>query len=139
MKILFFLILTALVVLPACQSSNTSGGGMTTQATGDTKLKVRQTGANAISFGSPLTWTLEVTNDAGVAVNDVVLTQRVPSGNAFNGATGGGTSNGTMMSWNIGSMAPGQKIKVDFTITGMTRGAKAPNGGTAVARGQAAG
>ncbi len=68
------------------------------------------------SPGDTLTYTLTYTN-GNVVSNDVVIEDVVPTGTTFVSADSGGTFDGTIVSWNLGTLSVGQTGSVSFQVT----------------------
>jgi len=65
-------------------------------------------------------WEVKNTGDAPSA--STVVEVAIPSGLTFRSATDGGTSAGSTVTWNVGSLAPGASKKVCATFAGATGG-----------------
>jgi len=64
----------------------------------------------------PFTYTLTVENPGGQAVSGVVVTDVLPLGVDFVSATDGGALEGGMVTWEIGSLAPGESKAVGLQV-----------------------
>ncbi len=60
--------------------------------------------------GAELSYELIVANDDTVEVRDVVLTDSLPSGVEFIDASDGGREEGRVVTWNLGTLAPGDSV-----------------------------
>jgi hypothetical protein len=68
--------------------------------------------------GDEATFTLdyEIPAEAGAEVTGVVLVTNVPAGTQFLSASDGGTMSGGLITWQLGSLAPGTTGQVTFTV-----------------------
>lgn len=73
--------------------------------------------APAFTNAAQFTYTLSWSNSGSAAAFGGVLSDVLPAGTTFVSATGGGTFNGTTVSWAIGDLAPGASGSVTFTVT----------------------
>ena len=71
---------------------------------------------------SNLTYTISVTNFGPSAASSVVVTDALPTGVTFVGASGGGINNAGVVNWNLGTFAAGQASNVTVTITAPASG-----------------
>ena len=67
--------------------------------------------------GSNLVYTITVTGFGPSAAGGVVVTDALPGGVVFVGASGGGTTNGGVASWAVGSLASGQVSNLTLTVS----------------------
>jgi uncharacterized repeat protein (TIGR01451 family) len=73
--------------------------------------------APAATNGSTITFTIQLTNTAASApALGVVVTDAVPAGTTFASADSGGLVAGGVVTWNIGTVGPGQNASVSFTV-----------------------
>lgn len=79
-------------------------------------LTVSKTAPATVSSGSNLTYTINYANTGSEAATNVIVRDTVPAGTSFVSATGGGTESGGVVSWNIGTLAPGASGSVTMTV-----------------------
>lgn len=74
--------------------------------------------ASPAVVGDEATFTLdyEIPAEAGAEVTSVVLVTNVPAGTQFLSASDGGTMSGGLITWQLGSLAPGTTGQVTFTV-----------------------
>lgn len=93
-------------------------------------LNVSKTAApNPVTPGQNITYTLTYGNTGSDAATNVVLQDLVPAHTTFVSATGGGTHASGVVTWNLGSLAPGATGSVQFVVQTDT---PLPNGTTIV-------
>lgn len=71
-------------------------------------------------LGRPLTYELTITNNGDAIAKDTIVEASVPEGIQFNRATAGGNftrSSPGKVTWNIGTLEPGETKKVSMTLT----------------------
>ena len=105
---------------------------------------VRTTGLNALnpgltvnnptpSVGQQITYSFVLTNNGGVTVNSLSISDKIPGGlSVVSGNTTQGTfiNNTNPITWNIGTLSPSQSITVTVTMqlnSGLTNGMVIPN------------
>lgn len=57
-----------------------------------------------------------IPSDAGASATDVVLVTNIPAGTQFISASDGGTESGGLITWQLGTLAPGDEGQVTFTV-----------------------
>ena len=80
-------------------------------------VAIGKSGAGVVFAGSNLVYTITVTNFGPSAAGGVVVTDALPGGAVFVGASGGGTTNGGVASWAVGSLASGQVSNLTLTVS----------------------
>ena len=107
----------------------TADGGLTaetscTTTVSETKLEVSKTVDRPdVPIGRNATFTITVTNSGGAAAMDTVVTDTIPNGWQFVSAGAGGTGGGNTVTWNLGTIDPGQSKSVDLTLKATAAGA----------------
>ncbi|WP_407569365.1 isopeptide-forming domain-containing fimbrial protein [Deinococcus altitudinis] len=71
--------------------------------------------AGTVKPGDLLTYTLTVQNTLSVSLNNVVLSDPLDSHLEFVSADGGGVAQGSIVTWNLGTLAPGQTVSRTLT------------------------
>lgn len=69
-----------------------------------------------IEAGETAQFQIRVTNHKGAAAPSVVVTDNLPNGLSFVSASNGGTAVGNTVVWNLGTMADGQVITLNYTL-----------------------
>ena len=72
--------------------------------------------SGALKAGSQLTYSMEVINTSSVAAENVVVTDVAPANTTISSVIGGTNNNGTA-TWNVGTLAPGQRTTVSMIVT----------------------
>lgn len=80
-------------------------------------LTVNKTGPASAASGSNITYTINYANTGGAPATGVIIKDTVPAGTTFVSATGGGTLGAGVVTWTIGTLAPGASGSVQFTVT----------------------
>ena len=71
---------------------------------------------NPVTAGELLTYQIAVTNSASVAADSVIVSDAIPAGTSFVGATGPATSDSDTVQWSLGTLAPGESITLGLTV-----------------------
>ena len=80
-------------------------------------LKIaKETSTPIIEAGDDAQFTITVTNHKDEAATNVVVTDPLPAGLSFSSASNGGFDNSGVVTWNIGTMASGQVITLNYTV-----------------------
>ena len=81
-------------------------------------LQVIKTGVHAsqIKAGSQITYNIEVVNNSSTAAENVVVTDSAPANTTITSVIGGTNNNG-VATWNVGTLAPGQRRTVSMVVT----------------------
>lgn len=85
-------------------------------------LSVTKTGPDVRYVGRTVEYQITVTNTGDGEARDTVLTDALPSGTSFVSATDGGQMSGGSVTWNLGTLAPGQSRSVNMTVKPSSRG-----------------
>ncbi|HEY3760509.1 MAG TPA: tandem-95 repeat protein [Verrucomicrobiae bacterium] len=80
-------------------------------------LGIGKSGAPLINATSNLTYTISVTNFGPSAAGTITVTDALPAGVIFVSATGSGTTNSGVATWNLASMAPGAITNFSLVVT----------------------
>lgn len=83
-------------------------------ATGAPRLIIDKSAPAIVLSGSPITYTLRVTNTGDLAASNVVVTDVIPSGASY---LSGGTKVGNTVQWAVGTLAPNAAAQVQFIVT----------------------
>jgi uncharacterized repeat protein (TIGR01451 family) len=79
-------------------------------------LKIaKETSTPIIEAGEDAKFTITVTNHKDEAATNVVVTDPLPAGLTFSSASNGGFDNSGVVTWNLGTMASGQVITLNYT------------------------
>jgi len=70
-------------------------------------LSLEKTGTKQTYMGRPITYDMTLRNTGNGEARDVVVTESIPAGTKFLQASEGGRQDGSVVRWNLGSMAPG--------------------------------
>ena len=101
----------------------TADGGLKSTASAKTTVKqpvlaLTKSGPERSFLGKHISYDLTITNNGdGVAANTVV-TDRVPAGTSFVAASEGATQSGGTVTWNVGTLEPGQSRKLSMVVRG---------------------
>ena len=80
------------------------------------ELKIKKvTSTPSIEAGENAEFTITVTNHKDEAATNVVVTDPLPNGLSFVSASNGGSDNAGVVTWNLGTMASGQVITLNYT------------------------
>jgi len=108
---------------PGGYQYTTSSNPAVITVSGAPLLIVSKTGQpNPVSPGEELTYIIEYANAGNVSAENVVLTDNLPDGPIFLGATGDSGENQGVISWNIGNLEPDEsgiveiKAKIDEAL-----------------------
>lgn len=74
------------------------------------------TDQRVVSAGSNLSYRLQYQNTGASTANNVVIANILPQSTTFVPPSSGGTESGGVVSWNIGTLAPGQSGFIDLTV-----------------------
>ena len=86
-----------------------------------------------VAPGHPFTYTLTVGNQLGYALNNLVITDRVPVNTSFALALDGGVLDGNVVRWDVASLADQDSADLRFVVTATgTAGSVIENGDYAV-------
>ncbi|MBI1369548.1 MAG: DUF11 domain-containing protein [Planctomycetes bacterium] len=102
-------------------------GGLKADATAGTKvhepvLKLTKTGPEKMFIGKEFTYTIKLENTGDAPADDAVITDMVPAGTTYVGASTGGTMAEGKVTWNVGSIAPKGSKEVTVTVKSATPG-----------------
>ncbi|WP_210409248.1 DUF11 domain-containing protein [Methanococcoides sp. NM1] len=73
-------------------------------------------GLTTATADATITYTLSYTNTNQFSVDNVTITDTLPAGVNFVSATGGGTHSAGVVTWDIGTVAPGASGSVTLTV-----------------------
>lgn len=79
-------------------------------------LVLEKSGPASAAEASTFSYIIAYGNTGGATASNVILRETIPAGASFVSATNGGTLAGGVVSWNIGSLAPGASGSVSFTV-----------------------
>jgi uncharacterized repeat protein (TIGR01451 family) len=79
-------------------------------------LAVTKKGPETRYVGTPVKYTITVSNTGKVPATKTVLSDTVPDGAAFTSASAGGTHRGGNVVWNLGTIPAGEKRNVTVTL-----------------------
>ena len=102
-------------------------GGLSAQASSTTivrkpELSVTKSFPAYRFLGRPATFEITVNNSGDAPARDTVLTDAVPNGTQFVNATDGGKMSGGRVTWNLGTLAPGDSRTVKMTVKMVSMG-----------------
>lgn len=103
-------------------------GNLSDTASASTRVKtctlalVKKAKRNDIKLGRPAIFDLTVSNSGDAEARDVIIEDMIPAGMSFVSATDGGSSNGSSVVWNVGTLAPGASRSVSLTLSGTGAG-----------------
>ena len=102
-------------------SDNNSGTPVTANAVttvdSDHQLALSKSAPSIVSAGALLTYTLDYNVTGNAPAPTVVLTDVVPANTTFVSCTGGCTQAGSLLTWNLGNLVPGNSGSVSFVVT----------------------
>ena len=85
-------------------------------------LRVTKSGPIQAELQDTLVYILRVRNEGPSPAEDVVLIDSLPSGTSFLSATGGGTSEGTRVVWDLGTLDVGALVVDTLSVVVMSTG-----------------
>ncbi len=77
-------------------------------------LVITKGGTTTAEAGDPITYTLTITNYGGVGVNNLLISDTLPSGANY---VSGGTLSGDIVTWGVPSLSAGADTSVTFVVT----------------------
>ncbi|HUW84892.1 MAG TPA: NEW3 domain-containing protein [Phycisphaerae bacterium] len=97
-------------------------GGLTAEATATTVVRkpvlaVSKTGPDFRYVGRPAKFEITVRNDGDAPATQTVLVDALPAGTKFVAASAGGKAANGQVTWNLGTLAPGDVETVQLTLT----------------------
>ncbi|MFP4396198.1 MAG: ExeM/NucH family extracellular endonuclease, partial [Anaerolineales bacterium] len=95
--------------------TTTLGVPVTTQVLAD--LLIDKSAPATASEGDVFTYTLTITNELGFTLNDVLITDAVPSNVAVASVLDGGADVNGVISWTVASLAHQAEVDVRFVVT----------------------
>jgi uncharacterized repeat protein (TIGR01451 family) len=95
--------------------------GINTVALG-ADMAIGKSGAAGVFANTNFSYTISVTNLGPLAASGVVVTDTLPLGVTFVNASGGGTLNGNVVSWILGSMTVAEVSNLTLTVTAPASG-----------------
>jgi uncharacterized repeat protein (TIGR01451 family) len=85
-------------------------------------LVIAKTGPVNVFAASNCSYTISVTNLGPSSASSVVVTDSLPNGVTFVNASGNGSNNASVVSWNLGVLAAGQSSNLTVTVTAPASG-----------------
>lgn len=85
-----------------------------TPPTASPLLSITKQGPSMVQAGSPILYTLAVTNSGNAAAANLVITDTLPVGATY---VSGGALNAGVVSWTVPNLAAGATTQVQFTVT----------------------
>ncbi len=79
-------------------------------------VEIEKTGPTARYLLQTADYVIRVRNTGDVVLNDVTVTDEIPTGMSFVSSTGGGTVFGRSITWDLGSMNPGETKQFGLTL-----------------------
>lgn len=109
------------------RASATGDGGLSASADCTTTvrqpvLEVTKSGPEMRFVGRPAEFNITVTNTGDAPARDTILTDTIPAGAQFVEASNGGNASGGNVTWNLGTLAPGETSRVTVTISSRQTG-----------------
>ena len=77
-------------------------------------VSIAKSGPALVAAGSPITYTLTITNSASLTLTDVLISDTLPTGASY---LGGGTLVGDVVSWTVPSLGSNEIITRQFAVT----------------------
>ena len=105
----------------------TGEGGLRTEASATTairevRLELTKSGPEQDYIGVPLEYQITVTNVGDAPARDVIVEERLADGATFIRADNNGRPDGGRVTWNLGTLAPGESRTVNMEMSGGNRG-----------------
>jgi len=97
-------------------SSNTITNTVSTTSALPSLSIVKTDSPDPVYVNNPVIYTIAVTNDGSAALTDLIIKDPVPANTTFISADGTGTLSGSMVIWNIPSLAAGTTQTVNMTV-----------------------
>ncbi len=112
---------TAIVNTASLESTDAGGphpasAQTTTHVTSSPALTLLKSGPPRVSAGLKLTYTLAYANIGTDEATNVILTDHFPTGTTFYSATGGGTEQGGVVTWDLGTLPAGTSGSVILVL-----------------------
>jgi uncharacterized repeat protein (TIGR01451 family) len=79
-------------------------------------LSIDKSAADTVQAGDLLTYTIVVSNTGNANATGVVVTDTVPISTTFDSASGGGMSDGSVVTWTVSALGAGNKSTLVFTV-----------------------
>ncbi len=79
-------------------------------------LAIQKTGPTESGAGAPIEYQITVTNMGSSPANGLIITDTLPVGAAYLASPGGSLQNGVVV-WNVGELAAGGSVTVEFAVT----------------------
>jgi uncharacterized repeat protein (TIGR01451 family) len=118
--------------IDCAETAAVSSATVTTAVISAPAISLAQTDSpDPVPAGATLTYTLSYSNSGNADATSVVLTDTIPASTSFVSATGGGTLNGSTVTWPLGTLAAGGSGSVQMTVqvaSPMTNGTSLPSG-----------
>jgi uncharacterized repeat protein (TIGR01451 family) len=83
----------------------------------DHQLALTKSAPSVVAAGQPLTYTLQYNVTGNAPAPTVVITDVVPANTTFVSCTGGCTQAGSLLTWNLGDLVPGNSGTLSFIVT----------------------
>ncbi|MDH3591417.1 MAG: DUF11 domain-containing protein, partial [Planctomycetota bacterium] len=90
-------------------------GSVTTNVTAP-KLTITKSGTKRAFIGRSINYAINVKNTGNGIAKDTVLTDPLPAGTSFVSASDGGSLSGNNVTWNFGTLKPGESRKVNLRL-----------------------
>lgn len=105
----------------------TADGGLTSEAScttmvGEPSLVVTKRGPAERFIGRPVVYDISVQNTGNIDAVNTVVTDTLPAGLAFVEATEGGQHANGVVTWNVGTLAPGASKSMSITVKSSSAG-----------------
>jgi len=84
-------------------------------------IQLEKTTPKDVQLGAVFDYSIKVTNLTDMPVEDVVVMERIPNGFNFTSASPAATKNGSMLAWELGTLAP--KAVEEITVSGFATNA----------------
>jgi uncharacterized repeat protein (TIGR01451 family) len=99
------------------ETSPVTGALVTTTVSSAPVLSVSKTDSpDPVASGANITYTLTYANTGSANATGVVLADTVPANTTFVSATGGGALSAGVVTWNLGTLAPGPSASVQMVV-----------------------
>jgi uncharacterized repeat protein (TIGR01451 family) len=113
---------TTIVYTIADAHGGTNSAIISVNVTDLADLAVGKTAAASVLASNNITYTISLTNFGPTAASSVVVTDTLPAGVTFVGATSGGVNNSGIVTWNLGTLTNGYTGSVTVTVAAPASG-----------------
>jgi len=86
------------------------------------KIACNKSGPSNVMGGEPFEYTISVSNPSQVDATNVVVTDTLPNGLAYESSNPSASASGNALTWNLGSVAPGANVNINVRVKATSTG-----------------